>query len=92
MLAWLCAVSIEDLNGEHALVYSFKYAVGSICQNVHIFLVHTHAGKLRLFAVETDYSAFVLCEYVDNRHVNYGYIELKHIPTRIKELLGQADA
>lgn len=91
-VAWLCAVSVEDLNGEHALVYSFKYAVGSICQNVFIFLVHTHAEKLRLFAVETHYAAFVLCEYVDNRHVNYGRIELKFIPTRIKELLKEEDA
>lgn len=86
-LVGLCAISIENLDGELAIVYSFRYAPNSICQNVFIFLVHTEAEEVRLFAVETDFSAFVLCEYSGNSHLNYGYVELKNVPTRIKEIL-----
>lgn len=86
-LAWLIAISVENLDGELAIVYSFRYAPNSICQNVFIFLVHTKAEKIRLFAVETDFSNFVLCEYSGNRHLNYGCVELKNVPTRIKEIL-----
>lgn len=86
-LVGLCAISIENLDGELAIIYSFRYAPNSICQNVFIFLVHTEAEKVRLFAVETDFSAFVLCEYSGNSHLNYGCVELKNVPTRIKEIL-----
>ena len=86
-LAPLCAISIENLDGELAIVYSFRYAPNSICQNVHIFLVHTEEEKIRLFAVETDFSAFVLCEYSGYSHLNYGPVELKNVPSRIKEIL-----
>ena len=44
-------------------------------------------AEIRLFAVETDFSAFVLCEYSGNSHLNYGCVELKNVPTRIKEIL-----
>ena len=86
-LVGLYAISIENLDGELAIVYSFRYATNSICQNVFIFLVHTKAEKIRLFAVETDFSAFVLCEYSGNSHLNYGRVELKKVPTRIKAIL-----
>lgn len=86
-LSTLYAISIENLSGEAAIVYSFKYTPNSICQNVFIFLVHTKDDRIRLFAAETDYSAFVLCEYYEGRHLNYGRVELKNIPTRIKEIL-----
>ena len=86
-LAGLCAISIENLDGEPAIVYSFRYAPSSICQNVFIFLVHTDTEEIRLFAVETDFSAFVLCEYSGNSHLNYGRVELKNVPSRIKEIL-----
>lgn len=86
-LVGLCAISIENLDGELAIVYSFRYAPNSICQNVFIFLVHTKAEEVRLFAVETGFSAFVLCEYSGNSHLNYGCVELKNVPTRIKEIL-----
>ena len=86
-LAGLCAISIENLDGEPAIVYSFRYVPNSICQNVFIFLVHTYTEEIRLFAVETDFSAFVLCEYSENSHLNYGRVELKNVPSRIKEIL-----
>ncbi len=83
----LHAVSIEDLNGLSSIVYSFRYMQGSICQNVFIFLVQTNDKNIRFFAVETDFSSFVLCEYSGDLHLNYGQVDLKSIPTRIKEIL-----
>jgi len=81
-------VSVENLNGEEALVYSFEYNPRSMCQNVYVFLVRTKAGRIRLFTVETS-NPFALCEYSGYSHVNYGQIELKDVPTRIKEILSE---
>lgn len=86
-IARLYAVSIEDLAGDKAIVYSFLYRQNSICENVYIFLVHTKEDEVRMFAVETDYSRFVLCEYSGSRHLNYGPVELSNVPMRIKEVL-----
>ena len=86
-LAGLCAISIENLDGQPAIVYSFRYAPKSICQNACIFLVHTETEKIRLFAVETDFLAFALCEYSGNSHLNYGPVELNNAASRIKEIL-----
>ena len=83
----LCAISVENLNGERSIVYSFRYAPNSMCQNVFIFLVHTKDEKIRLFTVETSLSKFMLCEYSGASHLNYGPVELKNVPTRIKEIL-----
>jgi len=85
----LSMVSVEHLNGEHAIVYSFRFNPNSICQNVFIFLVHTKSEKIRLFAVETHFSKFVLCEYPGKSHLNHGDVELKDVPYRIKELLNK---
>ena len=86
-LAGLFLVSVENLDGRPSIVFSFQYALNSICQNVFIFLVHDGNEKIRLFAVETDFSAYVLCEYSGNSHLNYGKLELESVPARIKEIL-----
>lgn len=80
-------VSVEDLDGSPAIVYTFRYSPNSMCQNAFIFLVHSEIQKIRLFAVETHLSTFALCEYSGNRHLNYGSVELKNVPSRIKEIL-----
>ena len=87
----ICSISIENLNGELAIVYSFRYTPNSICQNVFIFLVHTQNTEIRLFAVETHLSSFMLCEYSGHSHLNYGPVELKNVPARIKEILEDND-
>ena len=86
-IAGLYAVSSENLDGEHALAFSFIFSQNSICQNVYIYLVHTKNDKIRLFAVETDYSKFVLCEYSGYSHINYGDVQLNDIPNEIKRIL-----
>ena len=86
----LFLVSIENLDGEPAILYSFKYPSNGICQNVFIFLVRTKEGKIRLFTVETSFNGFVLCEYADGCHKNYSSVELENVPTRIKEILAKA--
>lgn len=86
-LARLCCISIENLDGALAIVYSFEYSPNSVCQNVFIFLVHTKDNWIRLFAVETDFGKFMLCEYADGKHLNYGFVELKNVLRRIKEIL-----
>lgn len=83
----LYEVFIEDLNNTPAIVYKFLYHQNSICENAYIYLVLAQDDKIRLFAVETDFSAFVLCEYSGNSHLNYGRVELKDVPSRIKEIL-----
>ena len=80
-------VAVEELDGKAAIVYAFRFCPGSICQNVYMLLVRTEEDKLRLFAVETDYANFVLCEYIGNGHRNYGPVELTDVPTKIKEVL-----
>ena len=77
----------EELNNTPAIVYKFLYHQNSICENVYIYLVLTQDDKIRLFAVETDFSEFVLCEYSGNSHLNYGRVALKDVSSRIKEIL-----
>ena len=83
----LYEIFTERVNGNHALVYKFLHSQNSICENVYIYLIHTQDDKIRLFAVETDFSAFVLCEYSGNSHLNYGRVELQNVSTKIKEIL-----
>ena len=83
----LCTVAAEEVDGMPAIIYAFRYWPGSICQNVYMFLVRTERDKMRLFAVETDYAKFVLCEYIGNGHRNYGPVKLENIPCRIAEVL-----
>ena len=83
----LCAITPEDLGEEKAVVYSFRYHLSSYCENVFIFIVKTKDDILRFFTVETSCYKFMLCEYADSRHLNYGTVELKNVPARIKEIL-----
>ncbi len=80
-------VATMKIGGDTTLVYTFEYNPYSICYNVFIFMVLTNDGKIRFFAVETDYAPYVLCEYLENRHINYGRIELRDCPRRIEEIL-----
>lgn len=87
MLRGLYIISVEDLDDEPAIVYSFKSSAGSIAQLVYIFLIRTKNSKLRLFTVETSFP-FALCEYLDGNHMNYGQLnDLKDVPKRIKAVL-----
>ena len=88
-LSRLWLVSAGDLDGAPALLYTFHHDRHSVCQNAEIILVHTGNGKIRLFVLETDYSAYVLCEYDENRHINYGRIAMEDFLPRVRELLKQ---
>ena len=88
-LSRLWLVSARNLDGAPALLYTFHHDRHSVCQNAEIILVHTGNGKIRLFALETDYSAYVLCEYDENRHINYGRIAMEDFLPRVRELLKQ---
>ncbi len=85
----MSAIFADNVGEYPALVYGFTYSPNSMCQNVFIFLVNM--GKnIRFFAIETDlFCGFCLCEYADGVHKNYGEVELKNIPTRIKEIIDQ---
>lgn len=76
----------SKINNYHAIVYTFLFHQNSICENVNIILVHQN-GAVRLFAVETDFSRYVLCEYSGYRHINYGYVSLGDIELKISEIL-----
>lgn len=87
-LANLSAIFADNVGEYPALVYGFTYSPFSMCQNVFIFLVNMEKN-IRFFAIETDlFCGFCLCEYADGVHKNYGEVELKNIPTRIKEIIG----
>lgn len=88
-LSGLYLVLVEDLNAADAIVYLFHCDVNSICQNALIFLVRTAEQKIRLFAVETHFSEFVLCEYLDEQHINYGSVDLENITTEIEKILNE---
>ena len=83
----LRTVFVRNIGDNPAIIYSFRYIPSLMCQNVVIFLVLTEDFEIRFFAVETSISALVLCEYSEGKHLNYGPVELKSVPTRIKELL-----
>lgn len=85
----LSAIFADNVGEYPALVYGFTYSPFSMCQNVFIFLVNMEKN-IRFFAIETDsFCGFCLCEYADGVHKNYGEVELKNIPTRIKEIIDQ---
>lgn len=88
LLNGLYAITVEDLDDEPALVYSFKSMQGFVGQLVFIFLVRTRTDELRFFTVETSFP-FALCEYANGCHLNYGQIELANVPTKIKEILSK---
>lgn len=91
MLRGLYVVSVEDLDDQPAIVYSFKSPIGSVAQLVFIFLVRTKNSKIRLFTIETSFP-FALCEYLDGKHLNYGQLnDLKDVPDRIKAVLKRSN-
>ena len=81
------SITPEDLGDAQAVVYSFRYSPESYGKCVFIFLTRTKENKLRFFVVETSNYKFMLCEYSGGSHLNYGPVELKNVPTRIKEVL-----
>lgn len=83
----LFLVATEDFGGAPAIVYVYDYRFRSMCENAMIILVGTKDRKIRLFALETDISDLVLCEYMGNRHINYGRIGEGDIRTKVLEVL-----
>ena len=79
-------ISTNKINGCNAIVYTFLFHQNSMCENVNIVLVH-HNETIRLFAVETDIQRYVLCEYYGYRHINYGFVSLGEIETKIGKIL-----
>lgn len=82
------AIGADHFGGTRTLIYCFKYPLGVTNQIAYLFLVGTRARKLRLFAVETSlHDTFMLCEYSDGHHINYGQVEVAEIPERLGEVL-----
>ena len=76
------ASSIGDFK---AVVYTFYYDPNSIAENALIFIVKTGDKDVRLFAVETHSGSYWLCEYYDNRHLNYGEVDPEKVAETIFE-------
>ena len=83
----LYEVYAEEVGGFPAIVYSFHYSKNSICENVLMYIVLDKKSRLRLFALETDYSRFMLCEYYENRHKNYGVVSLDGVNEAIAKII-----
>ncbi len=66
------SVFTSNIDNAPTLVYTFHYNSRSMGENVLVFLVRTKERKIRLFAVESHCGCFYLCEYDDNKHINYG--------------------
>lgn len=83
------AITVENLNGKHALVYAFPFNSQLACETVYIFLVHDTRDTVRLFAVETaGYGpGLALCEYTEENHILRGFVEASQIPKEIAKLL-----
>ena len=82
----LCQIYTSGVNTNHALVYKFLHRQSSICENAYIYLVH-HNDSIRLFAVETDFGRYVLCEYSGYKHINYGNVAICDVRAKIGEIL-----
>ena len=88
-LARLRTVFAESINNNSAIIYSFRYVAASMCQNALIFLILTEDLEIRFFTVETSVSSFVLCEYSEGNHLNYGPVELNCVPGKIATILNK---
>lgn len=85
-LAGLYEMYTNEVNGQCAIVYKFLHSQRSMCENVYIIVLLDKHSEIRFFAVETDYSGYMLCEYVGNRHKNYGFINLGYLWEKLGEI------
>ena len=68
------------------LIYAFENEHFVICQNVFVCLARTE-NEIRFLNVEVGMNALILCEFRNGSHFNYGEVDLKELPDRIKALL-----
>lgn len=81
------AVCIEKWDETPVILYIFDNERWEICQNCYVILANTRDDGLRFFCVEADSAGWMLCEYHDGSHINYGVVDLKVLPERVKEIL-----
>ena len=86
-LVGLYEVYADKVFGLPTVVYKFLHSENSICENVFIYLVLEENSRIRFFALETDRSRYMLCEYYENRHKNYGVVTLDGAWEKIEEIL-----
>ena len=77
----------SDLDGMPAIIYTLRHNPNSICENALIVLVKTKENKIRMFTVETHIGTYVLCEYINGMHKNYGPAGEEVITKQIPELI-----
>ena len=76
-----------DAFGEYqVLLYLYRCQMFSICENAYVILV-LYNDRLRLFTVETQGTSFMLCEYWDGKHCNYGIVSLPTLPQRLLDII-----
>lgn len=86
-LTGLRRVGADLWDGIPVLLYKFENARWEICQNVLVCLVRT-PNELRFFSVEIDANSFMLCEFRNGSHLNYGDMDNTiELPARVKEIL-----
>mgnify|MGYP000009447262 CR=1 FL=1 len=77
-----------DTFGKYPVVlYLYQGRRFSMCDNVYVILILCN-DRLRMFTVETQGSEFMLCEYRDGAHRNYGFVDLQILPQRLLEIVG----
>ena len=70
------------------IIYELYFDRSMVCQNVLIVLVKTKSDKLRMFVVETSFGGmYMLCEYINGSHMNYGPIEIGNVISKIENIL-----
>lgn len=77
----------SDTFGEyHVLLYLYRISMFSMCENAYVILILCN-DRLRMFTVETHGTSYMLCEYCDGKHCNYGMVSLPTLPQTLLQII-----
>lgn len=73
------------------ILYKFQTICGQVGELIELYLIAEN-NKIRLFTVEWSYKfgnlpPFILCEYNDDKHINYGPVNLDDTHNTIKSII-----
>ena len=88
-LAAIDSAYISDFGVARVIGYSFHVDTRTIGDIAMIFIARYSDNRIRLLAIETHCRLLYLCEYMENRHINYGVIEFETRLQKIADVLSK---
>ena len=80
---------ISDFGVARVIGYSFHVDTRTVGDIAMIFIARYSDNRMRLLAIETHCGLLYLCEYMENRHINYGVIEFETRLQKITDVLNK---